>query len=241
MSGGLNVYPDGMPHPSPRVRRNVALELLVLLTLTSLYVTFMPADRAMAIDMGMALVGIGLVGILARESCKRLWGPPSSPDFERFRRSSGLMVISTAPVLAVLAAFGIFLAYNSTEPHAWSNVFHRFFRWHIPLAFLLYVFWAMMQQTLFQFYLLGRLRALLPFASPLTLSIINGVLYGCVHLPDPALTILTMIGGVVWSFSYHRDRFVVPIALSHAIAGTAYFYWVKDSDIIDKLLKSFAN
>jgi hypothetical protein len=29
-----------------------------------------------------------------------------------------------------------------------------------------------------------------------------------------------------------RDRQLLPIALSHAVLGTTYFYWVRDQDLI---------
>jgi membrane protease YdiL (CAAX protease family) len=107
------------------------------------------------------------------------------------------------------------------------------------LAVVLYIPWAMLQQTLFQFYLLGRLRALLPFASPLFLSIVNGIAYGLVHFETNVwsigVTVVTIIGGIFWSYSYHRDRYVLPIAVSHALLGSTFYYWVYGRDLIDEM------
>jgi membrane protease YdiL (CAAX protease family) len=110
--------------------------------------------------------------------------------------------------------------------------------WHFLMTLCFYVAWALLQQTLFQFYLLGRLRALLPFASPMLLSTINGTAYGLVHLAGGApliqrslVTGVTIIGGICWSYSYYRDRYVLPLALSHALLGTTFYYWVIGRDI----------
>jgi hypothetical protein len=40
------------------------------------------------------------------------------------------------------------------------------------------------------------------------------------------------VAGVVWSSFYLRDRFLPPIALSHAVLGTTYFYWVRGQDLL---------
>jgi hypothetical protein len=57
-------------------------------------------------------------------------------------------------------------------------------RLQVLLTFAFYLPWALLQQTLFQFHLLGRLRVLFPFASPVLLSVVDGVLYGMTHLPS---------------------------------------------------------
>jgi len=91
---------------------------------------------------------------------------------------------------------------------------------------------AALQQMLFQFYLLGRLRVLIPASPPLTLAAMNGVLFGAVHLPDVELTVLTSVGGAVWSWYYLRDRCLAPIAVSHAVLGTTYYYWIRGDDLL---------
>ena len=65
-----------------------------------------------------------------------------------------------------------------------------------------------------------------------TLAAINGVLFGAVHLPDVELTVLTSVGGAVWSWYYLRDRCLAPIAVSHAVLGTTYYYWIRGDDLL---------
>jgi len=220
-----------------QVRRRIALELLVLSALTSLYLILV-SPRPLAVDLGMALVGLGLVGFTADYTRTRIWGTPPDAEFNRRRRCAVNMFFSTGLAVSGVVLYGIFSAY--AQHGNWDGVAARFLNWHAPIALVLYVPWALLQQTLFQFYLLGRLRALLPFASPLILSVMNGIAYGSVHLavspgrsgPDLELAVLTMIGGAVWSYSYHRDRYVLPIAISHAVLGTTFYYWARGSDVL---------
>ena len=244
------VYPDGMPHPSGAERRRILLELLVLALLTSLYLAF-NVKRPLVQDIGMALVGMGLVGLAARKTSEQLWGPPSSPDFERMRRCAISMTLLTLPPLILFLIYGACHAgigawQGEPESAEWTArlwaavkaIGWRLFRWEFFATLLLYIPWALVQQALFQFFLLVRWRALLPYASPLFLSIINGMLYGGVHLPEWPVAVVTMIGGVVWSYSYFRDRYVLPLAISHAVLGATFYYWVYNEDLFGNLLDS---
>jgi membrane protease YdiL (CAAX protease family) len=230
------LYPDGSPHPPPELRRRVLVELLVIILAAFAYVGFIK-HRPLGMDVGLALVAIALVWLFARESCERCWGEPSSPIFDRTRRSISLMLLATVPTTIVFFVFGGVYAYF-TE-HTLSAVVHRLFNPYFFVTLVLYVPWALLQQTLFQFYLMGRLRALFPFASPLLLSVMIGALYGAVHITDWRVVPVTFIGGVIWSYSYHRDRYVIPLALSHAILASTYYYWVLNHDLFKSLLASF--
>lgn len=224
------------------VRRRMFIELLVLAILTGLYIGLVPSPRSKFMDGGLALAALGLIGFTSRYTKEKIWGPPADAEFDRFRRCFVNISFATVPVVLILAGTGFWIGYQTD---GWPGVAARFFNWRFPIALLLYLPWAMMQQTIFQFYLLGRLRALLPYASPFLLSVINGVAYGAVHLNqfsylDIELALLTAIGGVIWSYSYHRDRYVLPIAISHAVLGVTFFYWYRGNDLLLNLInKSF--
>lgn len=233
MSGA--VYPNGMPHPPTSLRLRVATELGVLVVLTILFLIFVPQDphTKQGIYIGMALVGLGLVGFTAKETEERIWGPVTSPPFDRIRRCAINTSFFTLPPAFAFLIIGIVVRHFDLikAPHV------SMISLHFLMALCLYLPWALLQQTLFQFYLLGRLRALLPFAAPLTISVINGILYGLCHLPSIEITIVTIIGGMFWSYSYHRDRYVIPIAISHAVLASTFFYWVMNRDIIGEMLQ----
>ena len=100
--------------------------------------------------------------------------------------------------------------------------------WRILLAVAFYLPWALLQQTLFQFYLFGRLLTLLP---PWLAVACTALAYGLVHLPDPVLSAFTALAGIFWSYVYNRYRRLLPLAVSHACLGAAFHYWVYGLDL----------
>lgn len=230
-------YSNGFPHPPASLRARVAIELAVLTVLTVVFLYFAPRTTPMYV--GMALIGFALIGFNRRETRERIWGPPSSPEFDRVRRCAIGMSLLTIPPLIVFLCLGLAARHWNLW---WFGSACPMFSLNFLLAVVLYIPWALLQQTLFQFYLLGRLRALLPFASPLFLSIVNGVAYGMVHVGMDAwaigVTVVTIIGGIFWSYSYHRDRYVLPLAVSHALLGSTFYYWVYGRDLIDEMRKN---
>ncbi|MGD0088341.1 MAG: CPBP family intramembrane glutamic endopeptidase [Planctomycetota bacterium] len=228
-----SVYSNGLRHPPLALRVRIAVELGVLVAGAILLLIFLPRHmRNTATYVGLALAALGLIGFTARETKERIWGPPESPDFDRVRRCAIGMTFFTAPPLFLFLVLGVAMRYWGfwLPPHHCPILTLNF-----PLAVVCYLPWALLQQTLFQFYLLGRLRALLPFASPLLLSMLNGLFYGLVHLPNVPVTLVTIIGGMFWSYSYHRDRYVLPIALSHALLGSTFYYWVLCRDLVAEM------
>ena len=91
--------------------------------------------------------------------------------------------------------------------------------------------WALMQQTLLQFYLLGRLLALLPKQYLFAPIIITGSCFGLVHLPDVWTASVTVASGMAWSFIYYRYRLLLPLAFSHAALGSAFYYGIFGHDL----------
>lgn len=196
----------------------MAIELAALAVLSLLYLVLLP-QRPAALDAGLAVLAVVLVGVTAGETRRRIWGPPPAPRGERVRHSAVHMLVGTSAVTLLFAGAGVLIDHRAV------------LRPTVAAGLILFVPWALAQQTLFQFYLLGRLRALLPRASPAALAVLNGVLYGLVHLPAWDVTLLTMVGGSVWSGYYLRDRCLTPLALSHAVLGTTYFSWVRGRDL----------
>jgi len=231
------VYSNGLPHPSPALRLRIVVELAVIALGATLLLVYLPRGmRNTATYVGLALAGLGLIGFTARETRERIWGPPESADFDRVRRCAIGMTLFTFPPLFLFLVVGAAMRYWSF----WLPPEHcRMVSLDFILALVCYLPWALLQQTLFQFYLLGRLRALLPFASPLLLSVLNGLFYGLVHLPNVPVTLVTILGGMFWSYSYHRDRYVLPIAISHALLGCTFYYWILGQDLVAEMAQKF--
>jgi membrane protease YdiL (CAAX protease family) len=227
-------YPNGMPHPPPSLRARIAVELGVLTVATTVFLFFAPRNNILFV--GMALIGFALIGFNAQETRERIWGPPDSPEFDRLRRCFINMTLLTLPA-ALICLFGGIAARQFGAP--WIDNPPPILGVNFLIALALYLPWALLQQTLFQFYLLGRLRALFPYASPMLLSVFNGIAYGMVHAPNWDVVLVTILGGIFWSYSYHRDRYVLPIAISHAVLGSTYYYWLTGRDLIGEMKNQF--
>jgi len=137
----------------------------------------------------------------------------------------------TALAMLLLLFIGIAIGYQGA---GWPGAKARILHPYIPTAILLYWPWALLQQTLFQFYLLGRLRTLCPSLHPLALSALNGLAFGVVHSTDLGSVFLAALGGTLWSWLYLRYRRIWPLAVSHALVGTTFYYWVYGYDLTSR-------
>lgn len=203
------------------LRKRVAFELGTLALLTPIFLYYVP--RSVGLYVGTASLFLCFIALTARYTRARIWGAPASGSLYRLRRSTRAMLVLTIPVVIAFFAWSVWMGHH--VPYM-----------NLLLAFCLYLPWAFLQQTIFQFYLLGRLRVLLPLVSPILLAGVNGTAYGLVHLPDQQLTLLTMIGGIFWSYSYLRDRHIWPLAVSHAVIGSTFYYFVNERDLFGEFL-----
>lgn len=208
------------------LRRRVALELVTLAVLTAVFLLVLP-HRPVWLDAGLGLVAVVAVAATARHTREQIWRRPATERRDRLRHSTRHMLVGTLAVALVFAIVG-----------SWTGRPGSLFKPTMLGALVFFTLWAALQQLLFQFYLLGRLRALIPVAPPLTLAAMNGILFGAVHLPDIELTVLTIVGGAVWSWYYLRDRCLAPVALSHAVLGTTYYYWIRGDDLLLRWLSA---
>ena len=208
------------------LRRRVAVELTTLATLTAVYLVLVP-ERPVWVDAGLAVVGVALVAATMRSTHEKVWGPPAGDRAERRRHSWRHLLIATLTVSLLFAMIG-----------RWTGRAAPMLTPSLLATLVPFTLWASLQQLLFQFYLLGRLRALAPAAPPTALAAVNGLVFGAVHLPDVEVTMLTIVGGAVWSWYYVRDRHLAPIAVSHAILGTTYYYWIRGEDLLRRWLSA---
>lgn len=184
----------------------------------------------MALDAACALLGLCLVMASARDTRTRVWGTPTASRRMRWQRAAVSTTALTVATLLLFAAWGTIGAWQAGA--GGRAILARLFGPTFFAVLPVYAAWALVQQTLFQFYLLGRVRALVPSAPPVARSILNGVLFGAVHLPDAQVVALTTIGGAIWSHIYDRDRVLLPLALSHAALGATFYQWIRGRHLI---------
>jgi membrane protease YdiL (CAAX protease family) len=205
----------------PIVQR-LRIELGVLAIGTALFVGWSPF-RSTAIHATLAaLAGVALISNVpfTRE---RVWArmPPTGLARERTRAAWFRTALFTVAGLVVLLVARVVSEGDVEVERRWLDG-------RMVLAVPVYFLWALLQQSLFQFYLLGRLLVLVPRSLAIVLT---GLAYGLVHLPDVGVCVATSAAGLVWTVLYFRYRRLGPIALSHAILGVAMYAWVCDRDL----------
>jgi membrane protease YdiL (CAAX protease family) len=60
-------------------------------------------------------------------------------------------------------------------------------------------------------------------------TVLAGLLFGAIHLPNPFLATVTAIAGLVWCRLYDRYPNIIPLALSHGLATLAVRYAFDDA------------
>jgi hypothetical protein len=89
--------------------------------------------------------------------------------------------------------------------------------WLFLRKYGLYVMWAAVQQIILQWFFLSRARRLLPDAT--SAAALTAGLFAVAHLPNPILTLITLVFGLASCFFFLHYRNLVPLAIAHAILG----------------------
>ena len=210
------------------VRAKVAIELGIIAVVTTAFLLIFPR-RNPWLDVGLAGFALLCIGATASYTKNVVWAAsPPQPAEDRFRQGVKATVWVTVPAVVGFLIIGGILGYRDG---GWAAVTERILNWKILAVFGAYIAWALMQQTLFQFYLLGRLLALFPKNQPFWPVLITGLGFSLVHLPDVWTSLVTAVAGVVWTTIYYRYRNLLPLAFSHAALGTAFYYGVCGHDL----------
>lgn len=110
-----------------------------------------------------------------------------------------------------------------------SGTLHPLFARNVPLGLRVvgYVVWAIMQQFILQVYMLQRLLRLFPHR--FVAIGIAALLFAAAHIPNPVLTGLTLLWGIIACVLYLRYRNLYTLGLAHGILGLCVAITVPDS------------
>src|SRR5207249_10223708 len=163
------------------LRGKVAVELVTIAVLTSIFLLAFP-KRSPMVDVGLAGFALMCLALSASYTKKVIWAASPLPVAEkRFKRCMTVVLWVTVPPALLFLLVGGIVTYKNG---GWPAVAGRVLNWRILAAFGCYLPWALMQQTLLQFYLLGRLLALFPKQYLFVPMMITGACFG---LPPSSL------------------------------------------------------
>jgi hypothetical protein len=209
-----------------RADRSVMLELAAIGLAAVVFVATFQV-RPPYLDFVLAAAAVALIVASAARS-RRLWAVARSVDPQGARGAWQAALVFTAAALVVLALAALLAARSAGAP-----ALERFANWHMLAAAALYFPWALLQQYIFQFYWFGRWLRLVP--APVAVAL-TALAFSAVHFPRWPVMAVTLVAGAVWAVIYWRWRVLLPLAVSHALLGTALHYWVFGNDLLERWL-----
>ncbi|UWZ81724.1 CPBP family glutamic-type intramembrane protease [Occallatibacter riparius] len=117
------------------------------------------------------------------------------------------------PLAGAIALFSIAVAghlHTLRLPHS-PYLFVRHYAW--------YAIWAGLQQLILQCFFLARSVRLIPNAT--AAAALSAALFAIAHLPNPVLTLITLVCGLASCLFFLRYKNLWPLAVAHAILGIA--------------------
>lgn len=133
-----------------------------------------------------------------------------------FRESAWIMIAGAALALVILGVGTV------------SGTLHILFGVTPVVSHVLaYCLWAVMQQFVAQSYFFLQIESLTGSSRKAVVG--SGLLFGLLHIPNPALLMATTVGGLAFSALFRRYRNIYPIAIAHALVALAIAVSVPDS------------
>ena len=209
-----------MVNPVTRqLEKRLRIELAILVGLTTAVLLIFP-QRPPWVNGILAIVGLSFILANRRFTREQVWGCFPVIHDRRY------CVIHTTVLVGLFTLAGIILF---AILGWWQAGASRLLNPHALAALTVYFLWGLLQQYLFQFYLLGRLLVALPRTAAIFCT---ALAYAIVHFPHAGTMAVTLVAGVVWTVLYYRYRVLLPLAVSHALLGSTLFYWVYGRDLL---------
>jgi membrane protease YdiL (CAAX protease family) len=143
-------------------------------------------------------------------------GRYSARELGLARPDSGAIVIlvsSAFMVGAIVIAGWAMHRFGPAQPVPWKRAWQ-------------YAFWALEQEFILQSFFYVRLESILDSRRAVWFA---ALLFCMAHLPSPALTVLSLVGGLLFCEMFRRYRNIFPLGLVHAVLGLTIAASLPDS------------
>jgi membrane protease YdiL (CAAX protease family) len=158
-----------------------------------------PEGRLQILWMTLTAICILLFTLRGRYSAREMGLARPSISATVWTVGGGIVLAGIIPLLAALTDA------NSAPTHA------------LPLRTAWqYVIWTFVQQFMLQSLFYVRMESLLGSRRAVFAT---AILFAAVHIPNPVLTFMTLLGGLFFCEMFRRYRNIYPLGLAHAMLG----------------------
>jgi membrane protease YdiL (CAAX protease family) len=194
--------------PAPRLPFNLTnLQQVGIVFALIMIAVWTPQGRVNAIVTLLAAFCIVWFTVCGQYSVRELGlAQPSSGVF-------AILAVGTLMVAAIVVAGALMHNLGPAQPVPWKRAWQ-------------YAIWSLQQEFILQSFFFVRLESVLGGRR----AAVRAALLFCIaHIPDPALTLLSFIGGLVFCELFRRYRNLYPLGVVHATLGLTIAASLPDS------------